>query len=276
MKNLTLLVLSLLTSSVLGSVDFYANPILHKKYPDVFATSKKNLPFLTAIESDSAKERISLIDAIKKDALLLDDVLNFGRISLERQIKVLENLFMLECKILKIVPPNLTIDESSIPGAAFFKFDYDEGGAGHVYLNKKLLASNEDKVKFIILLLHETRHSAQFQRSQNSKTSPLWIGFKNSFETQKYFKEKKIQTSFCDFMLLLNEFEAFQFANYVYGYLTSWRSPVTDLGTLAGQYDESGKLRINLIELLNEQGIDHVEEFNKLEQQQYKVLFPEK
>jgi hypothetical protein len=245
--------------------DFYAHKEIQADYPQAFATNHSNLSYLNSLERSGKRERDLLINAISHDKNLHSNLLRFNDLTTELQVKVLRELFEIECHILKITPPELVIDEHSIPGYAYFDFDYKTGGPGKVYLNQKKLTESKDKSEFIVLLLHETRHSAQFQLSSE---------YKEAFKTQQDLKSKGIKFSFCDFMLLLNEFEAFQFANYIYGSLINWPTELNDMGTLASQYDQNGKLRLNLIEVLTSHPTDAIEEFNKLEKIQYLKLGP--
>jgi hypothetical protein len=274
MQIIRISILFLFTLSAHSSpANFYANPELQLKYPNAFATQLSAIPFHKYLEESVQSERYELIQAITEDFQLHHDILAFETLSLENQVKVLERLFQIECDVLSIVPPTLIIDETSIPGYAFFEFDYLEGGSGKVFINKKKLKEEKNKSEFIILLLHETRHSAQFQLSQTQTQDIISKGYEASFKTQKELKTLQVKISFCDFMLLINEFEAFQFANYIYGSLTNWQDPITSMGTLGSQYSNSGELRLNLLEILNQTNIDPVVLFNQLEIAQYKVMY---
>lgn len=261
------LFLCLISINVYAASDFYANKEVQDKYPEAFATQKSTIPFHKMLP---ISEREHLLKEIQKDSRLITDIQNFETLPTEQQVVVLRKIFQLECRIMKITPPELIIDETSIPGWAYFEFDYNAGGAGKVFLNLKKLKQTDKKSDFIILLLHETRHSAQFQRSQVLR-DPVSKGFTNSFRAQKALKDANVKMSFCDFMLLLNEYEAFQFANYIFGGLTNWVSPINDNGTLASQFDENGYLRLNVLQLLKEEQ-DPVEAFNQLEKEQFEVM----
>lgn len=229
--------LILVSSAFAANPDFYATEEMQAKYPEAFATQPATLNFHRQLNISAKKERELLVKAIKQDKELYQALLQFSNLNLEDQVTVLKKLFVLECQILQIPAPELIIDETSIPGYAFFEFNYQTGGAGKVFLNKKKLREEKNKTEFILLLLHETRHSKQFQMSQHVHDA-LAKGYRASFEAQSALKIK----SFCDFMLLLNEYEAFQFANYVYGALTHWQTPINDMGTLASQFDHHGEI----------------------------------
>lgn len=258
--------------SFAGSVNFYAKKEVQARYPGAFATDPSTISFHKASETEANHDRSLLLQAILKEQDLLRSLTQFNKLELEEQIETLQRLFLLECEVLKIQPPELIIDDHSISGYAYFEFDYRTGGAGKVYLNKKKLSEGKDKSEFIVLLLHETRHSAQFQLSQKTN-GPLAAGFETSFKTQSELKLKGEKLSFCDFMLLLNEYEAFQFANYVYGALMNWQIAINDMGTLASQFDHRGRLRLNLLEILMQNRKDPLEFFNELEQSQYEVMY---
>lgn len=260
------IILMMFLLQVSFAADFYASKELQDKYPGAFATQGSTQHFhqeLAALE-----DRASLVDDIKSNATLHHKLLQFNSLSLDEQVDVLNELFLLECKNLNMTPPELIIDETSIPGWAFFEFDFALGGAGKVYLNKAKLKTAENKAEFIILLLHETRHSAQFQLAQKDPHSPLGVGYVKAFTAQKEMKTKGIKTSFCDFMLLLNEYEAFQFANYVHGALTNFQTPINDMGTLASQYDSQGEIRLDINEVLS-----NLDLFNEKSKIQYEVMY---
>ena len=248
---------------------FYANKDLQDKYPQAFALSASSVHF--HLKSDQTNyERSRLVHEIKKSSVLHHQILNFDHLDIVTQVKVLRELFAIETKVLGIVPPELIIDETSIQGYAFFEFDLASNSPGKVFLNLKKLKEEKNKSEFIVLLLHETRHSAQLQLAQRGG-GPLSIGYKASFTAQKELKETNTKMSFCDFMLLLNEYEAFQFANYVYGALTGWSTPVNDMGTLASQFDHQGELRLNILQVLQGHN-EPYQEFNELEKEQFDLL----
>lgn len=269
MKTIAVLLITLFQLAY--GADFYATKELQEKYPRAFASHPSSLPFHQ--ELNQQNDRDDLIQDIQEDPALTNDIIHFNHLSLDRQVEVLKELFELECKNLKITAPDLIIDEHSIPGWAFFEFDFAKGGAGKVYLNKAKLESEKNPSEFIILLLHETRHSAQFQLAQKSPMSSMGMSYVAAFTAQKELKTKGIKTSFCDFMLLINEYEAFQFANYVHGALTDFQTPINDMGTLASQYDSKGRVRLDLIHVLTQTNRSPLELFNELSFTQYEVMY---
>lgn len=263
-----LLILMLFINAAFAS-DFYANRNLQSKYPDAFALSPDSIEFHLKSKA-SRDERYELIREISKDPALYHQILKFDQLALSSQVEVLRELFAIEVKVLKMVPPELIIDETSIPGYAFFEFDIEINAPGKVFLNLKKLREAKNKSEFVVLLLHETRHSAQLQLAQRNK-GPLSLGYRASFMAQKELKESNTKLSFCDFMLLLNEYEAFQFANYVYGALTHWNTPINDMGTLASQFDHKGELRLDILKVLLDYEATY-ERFNELEKEQFDSL----
>lgn len=252
-----------------SEASFYANKGLQDKYPNAFALSANSLDFHIQLEQSNF-ERDQLAHQIKRTPNLHHQILNFDKLSLEMQVMVLRRLFAIETKVLKMNPPELIIDETSIPGYAYFEFDLQVNAPGKVYLNLKKLKETKNKSEFIVLLLHETRHSAQLQLAQRRSTA-LSRGYKASFAAQKELKDTNTKTSFCDFMLLLNEYEAFQFANYVHGSLIGWNTPMNDMGTLASQYDHQGELRLDIVKVLQGHG-EPYQTFNDLEKEQFDLL----
>ena len=47
----------------------------------------------------------------------------------------------------------------------------------------------------------------------------------------------------------MNEYEAFQYGNYVLGKLTHWQVDMLNMGTFASQFDNQGLLKLDLIAL---------------------------
>ena len=78
--------------------------------------------------------------------------------------------------------------------------------------------------------------------------------------------------SFCDFLTLNNEYEAFQFGNYVVTVLTHGQVDTLGMGTYASQYNKDLSLKIDLPSLFEEGANDVLEKFNLLEKAQYDLL----
>jgi len=203
-----------------------------------------------------------VVAALEADASVIAAIRGWDKLSVPEQVPFLRQVFDIETGTLGITPPELVIGEDVKPGAAYFDFDPDKGGTGRVLLNTKALAQEKNPYVSLALLIHETRHSAQFQLP--SKT------FDAAFRAQKAMTGK---LTFCDFMTLLNEYEAFQFGNYVVGKVTAWNVRMPDMGTFASQYDEHGQLKIDLIALGARVGAAGLlDAFNAAEKAQYDLL----
>ncbi|MNX91128.1 hypothetical protein D3C86_1232000 [compost metagenome] len=160
-----------------------------------------------------------------------------------------------------------------VKGPAFFDFDPEKPGSGRVILNPEALAKESNPYTSLLLLVHETRHSAQFQLAFDAKRAaePLARAYQAAFKAQKQLGNK---LNFCDFCTLHNELEAFQFGNYVVGALTDWRVATGDMGTLASQYDAHGHLKLDLVALEKRVGRDCLlDAFNEREKVQYQELY---
>jgi hypothetical protein len=250
---------------------FFANADIQAKAPEAFALQKEASVFVREIEKKSLAERDALVQAIQADSELKNAVANWQVFTIEQQIPYLRRVFDLEVKVLGIRPPELIIKSGIINGPAYFDFDPTKPGTGRVLLNPDALKKEENQYASLSLLIHETRHSAQFQMAfPVDPSSPFSVGYEAAFIAQKSLKGK---LSFCDFLTLLNEYEAFQFGNYVVGKLTNWKVDMVDMGTFASQYDSHGHLKIDLKKLTNEVGQDRLlERFNELEKIQKDIL----
>ena len=271
----------ILALSIFGSVNsfaensrFYANQNVQAESPTAFALQPEAASFVREVIQITKAEGEILVAAIAADPELLAAIANWEQLSIEEQIPYLRKVFALEYQTLGISPPELQIESGVIPGPAFFEFDPAVPGAGKVILNPAALAEEKNKYSSLALLIHETRHSAQFQMAfQGSpvfETGVLALGYRSSFIAQKAMMGR---LSFCDFLTLLNEYEAFLFGNYVLGRLTNWGVDMIDMGTFASQFDAQGALKIDLGQLLLEPSPDSLlDRFNILEKVQYDLL----
>ena len=101
-----------------------------------------------------------------------------------------------------------------------------------------------------------------------SSNELLAQGYLSAFETQTHLSG----ASFSDFLTLLNEYEAFQFANQVLELLTDGQFDSVMMGTFASQFDAHGELKIDLIKLhQNGQEGSLLEKFNEHMTAQYKL-----
>jgi hypothetical protein len=265
--------LSLLSNGAEAS-RFFANQGIQSEAPAAFALQPEASEFIHEVLTTSKQEGDLLVDMIQADPSLVEAISIWQTLSIEEQIPHLRKIFELECLALGIVAPELVIQAGAINGPAYFDFDPANPSPGRVILNPDALV-NENKFASISLLIHETRHSAQFQmaflQSPLLASAILAKGYEASFLAQKQLAGR---LSFCDFLTLLNEYEAFLFGNYVVGRLTDWRVDMIDMGTFASQFDSSGALKIDLEKISRENGGGNIlEPFNRLEQTQYDLLF---
>lgn len=250
--------------------NFFANESVQRRQPEAFVLQPESENFLHSMDSDSIGLREGLVLAIKEDPRLYEAILAWETLTIEEQVPFLRQVFALEVQLMNIKSPELIIDSGRIPGrAAFFEFNVEKPDAGKVFLNPEVL-KGMDKYASLALLIHETRHSAQFQLAFGAATG-------SSTAAQAYRAAFVAQNtdirSFCDFLTLANEFEAFQFGNYVLGKLTSWKVDMPGMGTFASQFSSAGELKVDLLQLLkNKDPKNLLEKFNEAELGQCKLL----
>jgi hypothetical protein len=251
------------------AASFYATAELQMKTPLAFVLQAESSKFLIDSIAEVKNLGTEFVKEIAKDPELLISIQNWSELTIEEQVPLLRKVFKIECQILKIKEPKLIIENDVIPGAAFFEFDPSQPGTGIVYLNPNKF-SIEEKYQSLALLIHETRHSAQFQLAFSGSSTSLAKSYKAAFINQK-----KLQGTlgFCDFLTLANEYEAFLFGNYVLGKLLKWQLDMPSMGTFASQFDEHANLKIDLVELTKHVGpLELLSEFNKLEIEQKRIL----
>jgi len=172
-----------------------------------------------------------------------------------------------------MTPPELRIENGITPGPAFFDFNLENPTPGRVLLNPAELDKEKDGFAGLLLLVHETRHSLQFQQAFGllpGADSDVAEGYRAAYKAQKELSGKM---SFVDFCVLLDEYEAFQFGNDVVGQLSGGRADTSGMGTLASQFDEAGNPRLDLPGLFREIGPEGVlDAFNELERPHYDQL----
>jgi hypothetical protein len=249
---------------------FFANARVQRQMPMAFAVQAAALPALEAMTREAAPEREALVAAIRADRALKSAIDRFASLTWAERLPVLKQVMAIECRVMGYPAPPLVIGEGD-QRAAYFDFDPARPDTGRVILYPDGLAKEENPYAALLLLVHETRHSAQFQRAYAPGASdPAALGFKAAFEAQRRLAG---QLSFCDFCTLLNEHEAFQSANEVVGRLTDWRVDTADMGCLSSQYDAAGKLRIDLLALAERVGpANLLGAFNQLEQPHWEQL----
>lgn len=251
---------------------FFAHAEVEALAPGAFALQPESLAVLKELEKVAAPQRLALVRAIQADAALADQVRHFDRLSWAEQVPVLKRVFTLECQVMGFKAPELVIDDNPSNREAFFDFDPAKPGTGKVLLYSQALAKDPNKFSALQLLIHETRHSFQFQlgNGQKAGSRTLAAGFKAAFEAQHKLASK---LSFCDFCSLLNEYEAFQTSNFVLGTLTDWKVDGSEMGCLSSQYDAKGQPVIDLVALAKKVGAANLlNAFNELERPQFEAL----
>lgn len=242
---------------------FFANAELQSQAPGAFALQPEAAAFHETLDNSADRQ------ALAKVLRAFPQLAHFDELSWAEQEPLLKAVFTLECQTLNIEPPQLVIEDDATPGPAFFDFDLENPGPGKVILNPKALAGMNDGFAPLLLLIHETRHSAQFQHAFSGAEDPVAEGYRAAFQAQRSLQG----FSFVDFTTLLNEYEAFQFANGVVSEITGGRANTLRMGTLAGQYDESGKLKVDLKEMFRQTEHDQIlDQFNELERSHYDQL----
>lgn len=242
---------------------FFARASVQAQAPMAFALQPEALPALKAMKDAGARERKALVAAIRADKALTTAIDRYAELDWSERLPVLQRVMALECRVMGIQAPPLVLAEGE-DRAAYFDFDPARPDTGRVLLYPAALAKEANPYASLLLLVHETRHSAQFQRAfAPGATDPAARGFKAAFETQLKLGGK---LSFCDFCTLLHEHEAFQMANEVVGRLTDFRVDTHDMGCLSSQYDAQGALKIDLLALAAKVGPARLlETFNELE-----------
>ncbi|MDO6775139.1 MULTISPECIES: hypothetical protein [unclassified Shewanella] len=271
-KSLTCCIGLCLVSTVVSANSFYANNEFQQQAPTAFALQPESQNFLAPAYDMTIHHADELLLKIADDKALSDAIKRWFTLSFEQQIPWLRKVFTLEIETFKqqlpsFIAPKLLIDNHSYPNKmVYFDFDITQPDSGIVYLNPQKLAT-EDRYAALALLVHETRHSFQFQLAAK-QDSQLANGYWAAFSAQKQLKG----LGFSDFLTLLNEYEAFQFGNYVVGKLTDWQIDMIAMGTFASQYDQQGVLKIDLISLGNNgSALSLLEQYNQLAKTQYQL-----
>lgn len=256
---------------------YFANEAVQRLAPEAFALQPEASDFHKAVGKTSLYERLSLIKLIKKNPELKQAIISFKDLDWTKKEAVLRKVFELQVKALKIKAPILIIDSTTIKGQAYFDFDIHNPSPGKVILNPEAIDQDPNPHTALLLLVHETRHSAQFQQAfmQDHGNSPIAKSYKAAFIAQKEHASKIV--SFCDFLTLTNEYEAFQFGNYVVASLLDGSVDTLGMGTYASQFDHNLVLKIDLEKLfkIHESGGSTetiLNTFNSLEKAQYDIL----
>jgi hypothetical protein len=256
---------------------YFANESVQRLAPEAFALQPEASAFHKAAGKVSLHERQALVTLIKKNPELKQDIISFKDLDWKKKQVVLRKVFALEVEALKIKTPILIIDTTTIKGEAYFDFDINNPTPGKVILNPEAIAKDSNPHTALLLLVHETRHSAQFQQAflSNDADNPIAKSYKAAFIAQKEHASKIV--SFCDFLTLTNEYEAFQFGNFVISSLLDGAVDTLGMGTYASQFDQDLVLKIDLEKLFQIHESGGITEtilntFNSLEKAQYDIL----
>ncbi|WP_394172579.1 hypothetical protein [Thalassotalea litorea] len=250
---------------------FFANANLQEKAPAAFALQPQARDFLNNVSAKSFQQADKLVEAILADSELKQALAKWPELSITQQLPYLRKIFALECEVMAIEPPTLLIDTNTYPNRAVnFVFNTEFTGnivdTGTVYLNPEKL-TEQPHYGPLAFIIHETRHSYQYQLAQRNQPDVISQAYKHAFIAQKQLSG----FSFSDFLTLNNEYEAFLFGNYVVGRLTNWQVDILNMGTYASQFDEQGQLKIDLPKMAtslseNESLLPH---YNKAAEAQY-------
>lgn len=260
---ITVLLISFSAAAAAERSKFFANPDLQGKAPEAFALSEINASWVKKAHEKRKRDAEALFAALKTDKVLFSKLTRWTELPFEERIALLPKVFEIECQVLGITPPELVINTTLYPNRPVnFVYDVNKPGRGLVYLNPDKL-KEMDVYAPLAFLLHETRHSYQFQKAFNQE-SELAKGYEEAFRAQQSLKG----FAFSDFLTLLNEYEAFQFGNHMLGLLTNWELDMPGMGTFASQFREKDALKIDLSQLEYQQ-MSLLEAYNKAAEVQY-------
>ena len=263
----------------MNAAQFFANPEVQALAPGAFAVQASAVPALKAIARTAPLQRDALLASIHADSGLSAEIAAWPTIGWPRQLAAIKRVMELECEANQCALPPLVVHDDEIGhGPAFFEFDPDQPGTGTVHLWPKALAEEKSPYASLLLAIHETRHSWQFQLAfSGARTSTkhgcglpdpdLVSGFAAGFRAQKKLGRK---LSFCDFCTMHHEHEAFQTGNYVVGMLTGWSVDTNDMGCWSSQFTPAGLSKIDLLGIVSQYGADQLlTVFNTLEKPHY-------
>lgn len=241
-------------------------PEVQHEVPYAFALNRESMPFHSALSQLALKERSALIKKIKENPFLVQQIQNYPKLTLKQQEYVLNQVFISEVQVLKMRIPTLILGPGPGGRSTFFEFDPNIPLPGKVYIDFKRLKETDHPYASLALLIHETRHSAQLQLSQVDR-GPLGQGYAEAFIFQHELFQSGRKISFCNFASLLNEYEAFQFANYVLFELTDGQVSIEGMGTAASSYDQRGNLIVDLLRVMRTSP-EHIwfEQMNRINQ----------
>lgn len=236
-------------AAALDPAKFYANAEVQGRMPEAFVLTPAGFPAHEAAERTAAPQRARLVAAIQGDRVLAQAVAAWPTLPWARQRPVLERIVALESEVFGVQAPPLVIHEEPGRGPAFFEFDVAKPGTGTVHLWPKALAEEPEPYAALLLTIHETRHSWQFQTAFAAgarRDATLAKGLAAGFEAQTALAGK---LSFCDFCTMHHEHEAFRTGNAVVGALTGWTADTRGMGCWSSQLDGAGRPKIDLVAL---------------------------
>ncbi len=272
MKNTVALFLLTQTAWASDPSTFFANKPFHENNPGATALHAKSKLFVIKSYRATLKAGDELIAAILKQPTLASDVAHFPALSEDKRIKVMKSVFKIETQLSGTLPPELILDRDA-KKETFFDFDPAKPGPGRVILNPTKLFADTNAYAGLLFLIHETRHSFEFQvgfEENKNHASYLVNAYHAGFVAQKNVFDQGLKVSFCDFLTLNQEYEAFLFGNYVMKALTNGAVDTSGMGTLASQYVPGKGLRLDLAKLLKQTPPENVfDAFNELEKVQF-------
>ncbi|STX51303.1 Uncharacterised protein [Legionella busanensis] len=248
---------------------FFANASFQNLFPGASVLHFDSRNFLEESLLTTYAQGDILIAALRSKPELTKLIVNFPHLSESDRIEVMHRIFSIQTRVSGLPAPELILDNSA-QKSTFFQFDPTQPGTGKVILNPIKLFADANPHAAILFLIHETRHSYQFQLGFGNINSIDATAYRLGFLAQKQVFEQKLNVSFCDFLTLNQEYEAFLFGNYVLEILTRGIVKTTDMGTLASQYLIYSGLRLDLPKLARETDSQNLlNAFNELEKAQY-------
>ena len=271
MKNFTLALMLMASPALaLDPAQFFANPAVQAQAPGAFAVQDSAKAVLEAVERIAPAQRQALVDAIRADHDLSQEVAAFGTIGWARQLAAIKKIMALECAANGCaVPPLVVHDNEAGHGPAFFEFDTEHPDTGKVHLWPLAFADEASPYAPLMFAVHETRHSWQFQLAftHPEQEPALAAGFAAGFRAQKSLGRK---LSYCDFCTMHHEHEAFQTGNLVVGMLTGFTVDTAGMGCLSSMFDAQGVSKIDLLNLFRTMPASQIlTTFNTLENPQF-------
>lgn len=241
-------------AAALAPAKFFANAAVQARQPDAFVLTQAGFPAHEAAERVAAPQREALVAAIRNDRALAEAVATWPTLDWAAQRPMLERLVRLESATFGVKAPPLVVHDEAGRGPAFFEFDVARPGTGTVHLWPRQLAEEPSPHAALLLTIHETRHSWQFQTAFGPgarRAGPLASGLAAGFKAQTSLQG---QLSFCDFCTMHHEHEAFRTGNEVVGALTGFTADTAGMGCWSSQLDGAGRPKIDLVALADAVG----------------------